>query len=353
MAGPPPPQAILLDKFNQMIAFRSVAAFGSLGIADHLAAGPATAVDIAQALHLHPQSTFRLLRAGANIGLVTQSSPCFDDAVFALTPLGDCLRSDVPGSLRHLMQAWATPGFWQSFQYFEATIQTGQTAAHIAHGTDIWTYFAKHPEDETMFAKGLDGLSDGAIQAFLAAYEFDQARTRVVVDVGGSHGSLLAATMSKLPAAQGILFDVPAVINTANAKLTSYGALKNRITAISGDFFQAVPQSGDLYMLKYILHDWNDAECVLILKNIVKAASRGAKVLAIEMVLHSNVEPAAATPGGLLSPSIFMDMSMLVLCTGQERTPEQYAALYKQAGIQFTRYIPTASPFGIIEGVVE
>ncbi|KAF0720189.1 Aste57867_488 [Aphanomyces stellatus] len=350
MSGPPP-QAILLDKFNQMIAFRSVAAFGSLGVADHLAAhGPATAASIAQALHLHPQSAFRMLRACANIGVVTQSSPTLDDAVFALTPMGDCLRSDVPGSLRYVMDAWSMPGHWQSFQHFEETIKTGTPAVNIAHGSDIWAYYAKHPHEEQMFATALYHFAEGAIHPFLAAYDFDESHTKVVVDIGGSHGSLLAAALTKLPAARGILFDLAAVIDTANDKLAGH-ATSDRITAVAGDFFHSVPQ-GDLYMLKHILHDWNDDKSVDILTTLAKSASRGAKVLVIEMVLHSTVEPAVA-PGGLLSPSIFMDMNMLAVNPGQERTTEQYAALYKRAGILFTRYIPTPSPYGIVEGIVE
>ncbi|KAF0720191.1 Aste57867_490 [Aphanomyces stellatus] len=344
-----PPQIVLLDKISQLLAFRAIASFGTLGIADHLAAGPATATDIAQALRLHANSTFRLLRACANAGVVSQSSPLLHEAVFALTPMGDCMRSDVPGSVRHIMQAMADPGHWRAWENFDAAVQTGEPATFPAHGTDLWSYFQDHPTEEATFSAGMQNLAETHVAPILDAYgsSFDDAR--VIVDVGGSLGNVLAYALTKAPLAHGILFDLPAVIDTARAKLDA--AVVERTTFVGGDFFEHVP-SGDLYLLKFILHDWHDDKCDVILANVVKAASKGAKVLAIEMVLPSDVEPAAGV-GQLLSPGLFLDMAMLGSQTGRERTADEYVAMYAKAGIRFTRVIQSMTAYSIVEGIVE
>ncbi|RHY22916.1 hypothetical protein DYB32_009358 [Aphanomyces invadans] len=290
-----------------------------------------------------------MLRACANVGLVTQSSPHEKDAEFELTPIGSCLQSNVPGSLRSVLDAWAQPSHWQAFQHFETSIKTGQAATHAAYGSDIWTYYQQRPQEQATFAAAMSDLSRSAIAPILAAISLSNAS--MIVDVGGSHGDLLAAVLTKAPPqARGILFDLEDVIATAPAALAQ-NENGHQITPVAGNFFDSVPK-GDVYLLKHVFHDWSDDECVAILKTIARHAPRGARVLVIELVLSSTVEPAAGI-GGLLSPSIFMDVNMLSLSTGRERTAEQYAALYTTAGLHFSGVTPTPSPYAIVEGTVE
>ncbi|ETW04129.1 hypothetical protein H310_04488 [Aphanomyces invadans] len=344
-----PPQAILLDKFNQVLAFRCITAFGTLGVADYLGEhGASTAATIASALKLHPSALFRLLRACANVGVVTQSSPHETESVFGLTPVGACLQSTDHVSLCNVLNAWAQPSHWQPLEHFEASIKTGQAATYAAYGSDIWTYYQQHPQEHTTFAASMSAMSEIISKAILATIAVDNAS--VIVDVGGSKGTLLSAVLTKAPHdVRGILFDLPHVV-ASPATLATYET-GHRITATAGSFFESVPR-GDIYLIKQILHDWDDAKCISILKTVVQNAVRGARVLVIELLLSSTVKPAAAI-GELLTPSIFMDMNMLVMCNGQERTVEQYAALFAQAGLVFSKATPTPSHYVIIEGLVE
>jgi len=332
----PPPPAVILQLVMNVWATQSAATFARLGLADLLAGGPMPASLVAERAGTNPDATYRLLRGLAMAGIVE----ALPDRRFALTAVGHCLRSDVPGSMRSLLIAEMAPGHWLPWGDLEHCVRTGTPATRRALGKDVWDYYAEHPEEGRHFAEGMSGVSAMAIQAVLAAYSF--AGAKVVVDVGGSHGSLLSAVLQTLPGARGVLFDRPDVIDGAGPALEKAGVAQ-RVTLERGSFFDSVPAGGDLYLLKNVLHDWNDDECVTILSACRKAMARDGRVVVLEMII---------SPDGPPSPAPLMDLNMLVMLAGRERTPEEYGALCARAGLKLARTVPTHSPFAVMEARV-
>jgi SAM-dependent methyltransferase len=202
---------------------------------------------------------------------------------------------------------------------------------------DCWTYYDRTPEEARAFAEGMTGLSGLATQAVVGVYDAGWARE--IVDLGGSQGAFLQALLEKNVAAHGVLFDRPAVIEGARAAWTG-SALGARVAFQAGDFFDAVPAGGDLYLLKHILHDWNDDECARILRNVRRAMKPGGRVVAVEMIIDEAGPP---------SPAPLLDLNMLVMLTGRERTADEFRTLFSRAELQLTRLLPTPSPFVVIE----
>jgi hypothetical protein len=202
-----------------------------------------------------------------------------------------------------------------------------------------WEYYAKHPEDGEHFSRAMSGLSGQATGPALASYDFSAALK--LVDVGGAHGALLRGILDKYRQASGVLFDLPHVVEGSKKEVERAG-LAGRIEVVGGDFFKEVPAGGDIYLLKHILHDWDDTRCLAILETVKKAMKPTSKALIVEFVL-----PEDATP----SPAHLIDLNMLVLLDGRERTPTQYGALFEKAGLRLSRFIPTPGPVGIAEAV--
>lgn len=303
-----------------------LAATARFGVADAIARGVTASDDLARECEADPQAFYRLLRGAASAGLLTETAP----RTFALTPLGHCLRTDTPGSLRDLVIAECAPGHWLPWGQLYEAIKQGRAMTADVLGMPAWEYYAKNPEEALSFARGMGNLS--ALVAHDVARLYDASPFKTIVDVGGSQGVLLRGLLAQNPNARGIVFDLPEVIANATAD--------DRVELVGGSFFERVPEGADLYLLKSILHDWPDNKCAEILGSIRNAAKPGAKLLVIEMILPDQPGPSLVT---------FMDLNMLVMLNGRERTAAEFTKLLGDNGFKVTRVIPTGGPFSLIE----
>ncbi|MCZ4602675.1 methyltransferase [Streptomyces sp. Lzd4kr] len=305
-----------------------------LSLPEHLAEASCTADEVAEKEGSAPGTTFRLMRACVVLGLLTADDECR----FTGTELLSTLRRDVPGSLRGLALATTLPGQWLAWSAFTASVRAGTTQVAEVLGADFFDYLEQHPTEARDFAEGL--TSTTALWTFAAANVIDTADVKVVADVGGANGSLLHLLLEANPLPRGIVFDRPNVVDGAVADTKKKG-LSDRVEVMGGDFFVSVPRA-DLYLLKMILHDWDDARCVTILKNVRAAMASGARVAIIEMLVGE-----ASAPG----PAAMMDMNMLAVVPGQERSLSEYDALLSAAGLQRTGVTPTGLGQSVIEAV--
>ncbi|MGE2737734.1 methyltransferase [Mycolicibacterium vaccae] len=303
---------------------------------DHLAAGTDTPDAIAEAELLDPTATRRLLRTLASLGLVTSA----DGVHFATTSLLETLRRDAPYSLHGMVLATSAPGHWLPWGYFPDAVRTGDRQIRSAFGTfeTVFDYYAVHPDQAEAFTQAMSNLS--AASALEIATVLDTTNVDCALDVGGANGEVVRALMRANPELRGGVFDLPHVVPDAEKAARNDG-LGDRFRAIGGDFFESVP-SADLYLLKYILHDWKDDSCVQILKNCREALQDGGRIVVIDYLVGAVGEPG---------PAPLMDMNMLVLTGGCERELTEFDALFASAGLRRTA-VNRAGPFAIIETVV-
>jgi O-methyltransferase domain/Dimerisation domain len=333
----PPPQQVLMQTTLGLWAAQAVATAARLGIADALAQSqPQGSTTLARAVGADAAALARLLRALASLGVLAEPLP----HQYALTPVGDLLRRDTPGSMRDWLMAETDPPHWQAWGQLYEGVRSGQTVVPQVFGMPIYEYYAAHPEDLACFSRAMGNVSALVAQGTVQHYDFSQARH--IVDVGGAHGDLVLAMLDANPHAHGTVFDRPHVADAARAAIHAKG-YQGRCEAVGGDFFHAVPPGGDLYVLKFILVDWKDAEAVRILHNCRTAITPDGKLLVIEMTIPDDNHP---------SPGQLFDLNMLVMTGGQERTESEYAALLAQAGFRLTRILPTGSPFHVLEAFV-
>ncbi|WP_198370162.1 methyltransferase [Roseomonas rosulenta] len=304
----------------------------SLGVADHLKDGPQTSDTLAQACGADPGSLYRLMRALAAVGIFHEAK----GQRFSLTTLGACLTGDAPGSRRDYARWIGTPGMWQSWGNLLHSVRTGEGAAEFTAGVDAWTYRDQHPEERAVFDAAMTALSRAEAQAVIEAYDF--GRFGCIVDIGGGEGQLLTAILLACPGAEGILFDQPKVAASAKRVLSSAG-LGQRCEAVGGDFFESVPGGGDAYVMKSVLHDWDNAAAARILRSCRRAMPPGASLLAIERL----VGPPNEDPSGK-----FFDLNMLVQYGAQERTREEFQALLRIGGFDLIDVVTTRSALSII-----
>jgi hypothetical protein len=331
-AGDPPFIALRRLLIGYQVS-QAIHVAATLGIADLLKDGPCSSADLAAATNTHPRTLYRLLRALASVGVFAEEA----DRRFALTPLGEYLRSDSLATLRPQATLLGRPYRWLTWSDLLHSVQTGENAAQHVLGMNIWEYRAQHPEEEAVFDATMSAFSRRHASAVLAAYNF--ARFGLIVDVAGGRGALLAAILASYPAARGVLFDQPQVVAHAGPILQAAG-MSERVQLIGGSFFEAVPAGGDAYILKFIIHDWEDAEAVAILQACRRAMKPGATLLVIERVIGlRNPDPEAT----------FSDLNMLVDPGGLERTREEFAALFGQAGLLLVGVTATASEVSVIE----
>ncbi|MGH3853740.1 MAG: methyltransferase [Pseudonocardiaceae bacterium] len=325
-----PPAARLIQMIQGSLVTQIVATIARLGLADLLAVGPRSSAELTEATGANPDGLTRLLRAAATVGLIAETEP----DRFVLTPLGACLTTDAqPASLRDFAIALAAPGHWLPCGHLYDAVMTGRCATTAALGMGIWDYYQDNPEEDATFARGMGNVTAGISVEVAACY--DVTRFARIVDVGGSQGVLLAALLEAAPQATGVLFDRPEVINAARPVITARG-LAERVEFIGGDFFTEVPPGGDLYVLKSVLHDWDDAHALRILANCHRAARPGSTLLVVEGILPTEPEP---------SPTHLLNLSMLVQVGGRERTRRQHQALLEAAGYRLERVI-TPQPGG-------
>jgi predicted O-methyltransferase YrrM len=331
-----PPHEILFGMVIGTWLSQTVGTIARLRIPDAVAAGAATATAVAEKLSLDTDATYRVMRGAAAAGIFLR----LDEERFALSPLGELLRSDVPGSMRAFLDVQSAPGHWLSWCRLDDTVRKGKSQVEEALGSDVWTYFSRNPEEERTFAEAMTGLSTGMVAAILAVHDFGPVTK--VVDVGGSQGVFLAGVLNQQPAARGVLFDLPQITAGAGEALRQSG-VADRVECVSGDFFASVPEGGDLYLLKHILHDWDDAACIKILENCRQAMAPGGKVAVAEMLIGGYADP----PG----PAIFLDINMMVMLPGRERTVEEFAKIFAAAGLKLANVVPTQSPVVLLEAV--
>jgi hypothetical protein len=327
------PQRLLGQMISGGWIAQAVHATAKLGIPDLLEAGARTAADLAQATGTHARSLFRLLRALASLGLFVEKP----DGTFALTPVGFGLTSAAPGSQRALaiMAGDEQHRAWGEILY---SLRTGKPAFEHAHGKPLFAYLAEHPEQARTFDAAMTSAHGAETRAMLNAYDLSGVRT--LVDVGGGNGSTLCGILARYPGLKGVLFDRPDVVERARANLEAAG-LAGRCATAGGSFFESVPPGGDAYLLRHIIHDWDDAEALAILRNCRKVMAPGARLLVVESMIPPGNNPCF---GKLL------DLVMLVVPGGLERTEAEYRQLYKDAGFRLTRVVPTEQEVSVIEG---
>ncbi len=330
-----PPEAILPQMILGGLMQKSIWVAAKLGIADLIAEKPRAAEELAAATDAHAPSLYRVLRTLASAGVFAENS----DGKFELTPLAELLRSDTPNSMRDYAIMMGEDWVWQAYGELMYSVKTGGIAHDKVQGMSSFEFFEKNEEVGKIFNRAMTNLSLLSAPAIVEAYDFSSIGK--LVDIAGGHGRLLAAILKANPHLQGVLFDLPFVIENAGELLESEG-VATRTEKVSGDFFESVPADADAYMMKHIIHDWDDQSSIKILQNIHRAMNEDGKVLIVEMVV-----PVGNAP----SPAKGLDIVMLTIEGGKERTEKEYRELLDAAGLRLTRIIPTRSPFSIVEAM--
>jgi hypothetical protein len=314
---------------------RAIYVAAKLGIADLLKDGPRHIADLAEATDSHAPSLHRLM-------LFLVSAKVFgagDAGCFRLAPMGECLRSDVPGSQRAHALLLAGPLQQRAWSRLLDLVQTGQGPS----GQSLFPFLAKYPEEAAIFNDAMASTTAAVASAFVAAY--DCSRFSTVVEVGGGFGLLLRAILAGNPALHGVLFDLPHVVEEARECVRAAG-LDDRCKVVGGDFFEALPSGGDAYILKSVIHDWDEARGVAILTNVSEAMAPNGKLLLVEMVVPSPINQSCRSR--IVAGS---DLNMLVSTGGRERSEAEFQRLFEAAGFELTRFIPTGTPWSVVEGV--
>ena len=331
---PAPMQIFLMSEGVVISTALSLAA--ELGIADLLANGPQSAEALAQATSTHPRSLHRVLRLLSSVGVFTEVQP----SRFALTPLGECLRTGIPGSMRSWLRMVGLKVWFHTYGEALHSLRTGEPAFARTVGVELFDYLASHPEEGEIFNAAMSDFGQGVAAAVVQGYDFSDIDT--VVDVGGGNGSFISAILGANPRMTGTLFDLAHVAESARKTIAEAG-LAERCDIAGGDVFRSIPAGADAYVLRWIIHDWDHERALTILRNCREAMKKTARLLLVETVIPSGDEP---------HPGKLVDFAMLTAPGGQERTAEEYARLLDEAGFRLNRVVPTASPMSVIEGVL-
>jgi hypothetical protein len=329
-----PPEALIQIITSPWVS-QAIYAVAKLGIADLLKDASKSSEQLAKATNTHERSLYRLLRALASVGIFAE----IEGSRFELTPLAVYLQTGVPNSVRAFAIMFGEEWHWQPWLNVLHSIQTGKTAFEHVYGMKLFQYLEKNPVNAQIFNEAM--TSTTATLGASIASDYDFCDLSKIVEVGGGHGGLIVSILKEYPNLQGILFDLPHVVSDAEHFIEVEG-LTQRCQIVGGNFFESVPSGGNAYILKQIIHDWDDAQAIAILKNCRRAMVEKGKVLLIETVIPLINEP---------SFSKFVDLEMLVGSGGCEPTEAEYRALFKAAGFQLTRVIPTGSSLNVIEGV--
>lgn len=315
----------LIDGFRLSQALYVIA---TLRIPDVLADGPQNSDELAAELGCRQDALYRVLRFVAAAGILHEDGK----RRFSLTPLGEPLRTDAPGSLAAWARLVPRPYLWETWGHLLDAVRSGENAFHATHGMDVWEYRKTHPEEGALFDAAMTARTLRMNESVAAAYDFGRFET--VVDVGGGHGALLRAIVAAHPSVRGILVDQPHVIAKAEV-----GA---RIEAVGGDFFRELPGEADAYVLKWVLHDWEDDEAQTILETVTGAAKATTTVLVVERILPPPNEGFDAK---------LTDLQMLMVTGGRERTREEFAQLFARAGLRYRNDTPADDSYSLIEAV--
>jgi hypothetical protein len=311
---------------------QAIYAAAKFSIADHLKDGPKSVAELAEATSTNADALYRLLRALASKGIFSESQP----RQFSLTPLAEPLQSDAPGSKRALALMSGDEQF-RSWAEIDYSIQTGKIAFEKVYGKPIFDYLSENPDKARIFDAAMVGIHGRESDVILSAYDF--SGVGVLADIGGGNGSQISPILKHHNGLKGILFDLPHVIERAKKQIEAAG-LSDRCDLVGGNFFDAVPEGADVYMMRHIIHDWDDEKSLTILRNCHRAMPAGAKLLIVESVIPTGNEPF----GGK-----FLDLVMLLIPGGKERTEDEYRTLFGEAGLELTRVVPTGTEVSIIE----
>jgi hypothetical protein len=305
-----------------------------LGVADRLAAGPRTAEEMADAAGAHPAALYRLLRALAATGVLREDAT----RRFSLTPLGECLRSDVGHTLRPFATMTGQDYYWQAWGHLLHSVRTGENAFQAVHGVDTWTYRDRHPEQDAVFNDAMTANARRVDFEIVEAVDFSGFAR--IADIGGSRGSLLTAILRACPGVRGVLFDRPSVVADAGRVLAAAG-VEDRCEAVGGDMFEAVPQGCSAYLMKHVIHDWDDSRADQVLRVCRRAMASDARLFVIERFIGPPNERLAAK---------LSDLNMLVVAGGRERTREEFAALFEAAALRLVGVVSTSAGVLVLTG---
>ncbi|CUR62506.1 putative O-methyltransferase [metagenome] len=328
-----PPEVDLLELTSGFMATHTVYAVARLGVADALGDGPRPAAEVAAGLGTDPDATYRLLRAAAALRLLREDT----SGRFALTPLGATLRADRDDSMRPVVLMIGDPAYQAVWGRLPESVTTGAPSAEAALGVPMWEYLDRDPQFAGAFNDAMTRLSSLDWPTVEAAYDFTPFST--IVDVGGGHGQLLARMLGAAPAATGVLLERESVIAGAEAHLREAGVLA-RCRLEAGSIFETAPDDGDLYVLRRVLHDFDDDWATAILATVRRHMPDGATLLLMESIVPPGNDPHFAKS---------LDLDMLVFVGGRERTEPEYAALLERSGFRMTRVVPTISTISLVE----
>ncbi len=311
-----------------------------LGIADLMSDGPVASAELATAAGVHAGALHRVMRLLVSAGVFSEEA----EGKFTLTPIGACLQSRGPGSVRSgiLLFGGLTQKAWGELLY---CVETGNQGFMQAYGKDSFAYMEEHPELAAMFDEAMASFTRQIVAAVAGTYDFSSFGA--IMDVGGGNGELLAGILKANPALRGVLFDQPHVIERARKKIGDLG-LADRCSLVSGDFLKEMPSGCDAYMFKHVIHDWNDEQAAAILRSCHRAAKPGATLLIVEGVYPARIDQSETSKGVTGN-----DVNMLVCTGGRVRSENEFRALFEAAGFRFSGIVPTQSRVSVVEGVRE
>lgn len=331
-----PPEAQLMGLLMGNYTLQMLATAVRMGVFDQLSEQPTPAHSLAEHAGTLPEPTYRLLRALTVIGALVE----LPERRFTLGPLGKLLRKDAPCSFAPLTLSNAAPWAAEVSWTLLHSMKTGESGFRSRFGKSMFEWLSEHPDDERLFSESMSTFSGVEIGSILTSYDFSQHSS--VVDVGGAHGALLKALLRAQQHMTGTLFDVPSVIERA-ATIARAEGVEGRWSLVGGDFFESVPPGKDLYILKHILHDWDDERALRILRSVESAMPRGGRLLIAEQGI---------APPGVPNPGKLLDVVMLSLLeNGRERSAEDFAALMSRTGLELERTIPTPGPITLFVGI--
>lgn len=323
----------LLELSTMAWASSALSVVAELGVADAFDGEERDVGDVAAAVGAQEDALHRILRTLTSFGIFRQTG----DRRFALAPMGELLASDHPESMRNIVRMTGAPWHWQAWPGLEDSVRAGGPAFDHVHGTAFFPYLEANPRAAELFHAAMTEFQRLAHAAVLEAYDF--AGIDTLTDVGGSHGDLLVAILNAHPRIRGVLFDQPSVIERAQAKLDG-SPVRERIELVGGDFFAGVPEGSSAYLLSTIIHDWDDDEAATILAGCRRAMAPGGRVLLAERVVADDDRRDFAK---------LMDLEMMVLPGGRERTEREYARLFERAGLRLVRVHRSSTPMHVIE----
>jgi hypothetical protein len=330
-----PPQVTMFEHVSGIGKTMVTAHVARLKIADLLANGPLGITELAEKTHSHQDTLWRVMRGAVAMGV-------FDlrpDGRFENNRTSEVLRSDVFASMRDLAEYFGSESNARSWTDLGETLRTGKNGFERVHGKSVWDYFGEHPEESETFARAMTNLTEFDASAIAVGYPFGEVG--VICDVAGSRGTLITAILKQNKNARGILFDEAHVLAHADDYLRANG-VESRVEKIAGSFFDKIPSGADAYVLKDVLHDWDDDRSIRILKNCRAAMTPGKRLLIVEIVVEKN---STELPGPLV------DLQMMqVTCEGRQRSESDFQNLFEKAGFRFARRVPLAMPISIVEG---